>query len=52
MRVHFPANKEATIFLQCVGGHRSTTAMAILGRKGSTDVRTLKGEFGGWVSEG
>ena len=48
----WPADKDAPIVVYCGSGHRSTLAMAMMWANGYTDVRSLKGGFGGWVSEG
>jgi rhodanese-related sulfurtransferase len=45
----WPADKDATVVVYCGSGHRSTIAMTILWSYGYTDVRSLKGGFGGWV---
>ncbi len=54
----FIANKElwpeldAKIVIYCGSGHRSTIAMSIMWSYGYTDVRSLKGGYGGWASDG
>jgi rhodanese-related sulfurtransferase len=41
-----------SIVVYCGSGHRSTIAMTILLSYGYTDVKSLKGGFGGWVDAG
>jgi rhodanese-related sulfurtransferase len=48
----WPADYDAPIVVYCGSGHRSTIAMTILRTYGYTDVRSLKGGFGGWVAAG
>lgn len=48
----WPADLDAPIVVYCGSGHRSTIAMSILWSYGYTDVRSLKGGFGGWVEAG
>ena len=48
----WPDAKDAEIVVYCGSGHRSTMAMTILLTNGYTNVTSLKGGFGGWVSEG
>ena len=48
----WPADKDAPIVVYCGSGHRSTIAMSILRAYGYTDVRSLKGGFGGWAGAG
>ncbi len=48
----WPEDLDAPIVVYCGSGHRSTIAMAILRSYGYTDVRSLKGGYGGWASEG
>ena len=48
----WPDAKDAEIVIYCGSGHRSTMAMTILLTNGYTNVTSLKGGFGGWVSEG
>lgn len=48
----WPDNKDTEIVIYCGSGHRSTMAMTILLTNGYTNVTSLKGGFGGWVTEG
>ena len=48
----WPADKDTPIVAYCGSGHRSTIAMSILRAYGYTDVRSLKGGFGGWAGAG
>ena len=48
----WPAELDGPIVVYCGSGHRSTIAMTILWAYGYTDVQSLKGGFGGWVSGG
>jgi rhodanese-related sulfurtransferase/predicted small lipoprotein YifL len=48
----WPADKNAEIVVYCGSGHRSTMAMTILWSYGYTNVKSLAGGFGGWVSAG
>ncbi len=48
----WPADLDAPIVVYCGSEHRSTIAMAILWSYGYTDVRSLKGGFGGWAEAG
>ena len=48
----WPTDKDAEIVIYCGSGHRSTMAMTILLTNGYTNVTSLKGGFGGWVSAG
>jgi rhodanese-related sulfurtransferase len=48
----WPTDKDAEIVVYCGSGHRSTMAMTILLTSGYTNVTSLKGGFGGWVSAG
>lgn len=48
----WPADMDAQIVVYCGSGHRSTMAMTILWTYGYSNVTSLKGGFGGWVSEG
>ena len=48
----WPDSKDAEIVVYCGSGHRSTMAMTILLTSGYTNVSSLKGGFGGWVSAG
>jgi rhodanese-related sulfurtransferase len=48
----WPADLDAPIVVYCGSGHRSTIAMSMLWSYGYTDVQSLKGGFGGWVSGG
>jgi rhodanese-related sulfurtransferase len=52
MSADWPADLDAPIVTYCGSGHRSTIAMSILWSYGYTDVHSLKGGFGGWVSGG
>ncbi|HKJ27854.1 MAG TPA: rhodanese-like domain-containing protein, partial [Anaerolineales bacterium] len=51
-KADWPADKDAPIVVYCGSGHRSTIAMAILYSYGYTDVKSLKGGFGGWAEAG
>ncbi len=51
-KADWPADKDTPIVIYCGSGHRSTMAMTILWSYGYTNVRSLKGGFGGWVEEG
>jgi rhodanese-related sulfurtransferase len=48
----WPADKDAPIVVYCGSGHRSTIGMSILRAYGYTNVRSLKGGFGGWAGAG
>ncbi len=48
----WPADLDAPIVVYCGSGHRSTIAMSMLWANGYTDVRSLKGGYGGWVTAG
>ncbi len=48
----WPADLDTPIVTYCGSGHRSTIAMSILWGYDYTDVRSLKGGFGGWAGEG
>ena len=48
----WPEDLDAPIVTYCGSGHRSTIAMSILWSYGYTDVRSLRGGFGGWASGG
>jgi rhodanese-related sulfurtransferase len=48
----WPADSAAPIVVYCGSGHRSTIAMTILWSYGYTDVRSLRGGMGAWVSAG
>ncbi len=48
----WPEDLDAPIAVYCGSGHRSTIAMSILWSYGYTDVRSLKGGYGGWVEAG
>jgi len=50
-QAEWPA-KDATIAVYCGSGHRSTMAMTILFAYGYTEVTSLSGGFGGWVTAG
>ncbi|MCA9932597.1 MAG: hypothetical protein KC415_01645 [Anaerolineales bacterium] len=52
MKADWPADLDAPIVVYCGSGHRSTIAMTILWSYGYTDVKSLKGGFGGWVTGG
>jgi len=52
MKDQWPADMDASIVVYCGSGHRSTIAMSILWAYGYSDVRSLKGGFGGWVEAG
>jgi len=51
-RAEWPTDKSAPIAIYCGSGHRSTMAMAIMWTYGYEDVRSLKGGFGGWATDG
>jgi rhodanese-related sulfurtransferase len=51
-KADWPADKDAKIVVYCGSGHRSTIAMTILYSYGYTDVGSLSGGFGGWVTAG
>jgi rhodanese-related sulfurtransferase len=48
----WPSDRDAPVAVYCAGGHRSMIAMAILWTYGFSDVRSLKGGFGGWSADG
>jgi len=48
----WPEDLDAPIVVYCGSGHRSTIAMSILRSYGYSDVRSLKGGYGGWAAEG
>ncbi len=48
----WPENPDASIVVYCGSGHRSTIAMSILWANEYSDVRSLKGGFGGWAEAG
>ena len=48
----WPADKDAPLAVYCGSGHRSTMAMTMLWSYGYSDVKSLKGGFGGWAGEG
>ena len=48
----WPEDLDAPIVVYCGSGHRSTIAMSILWTYGYSDVRSLKGGYGGWVEAG
>jgi rhodanese-related sulfurtransferase len=52
MKDMWPAEMDAPIVVYCGSGHRSTIAMTIMWSYGYTDVRSLRGGFGGWVDAG
>ena len=52
MSADWPADMDAPIVVYCGSGHRSTIAMSILWSYGYSDVRSLRGGFGGWVEAG
>ena len=52
MKDQWPADMDASIVVYCGSGHRSTIAMSILWSYGYSDVRSLRGGFGGWVEAG
>jgi len=52
MQDEWPADLDAPIVIYCGSGHRSTIAMSILWTYGYTDVRSLKGGYGGWAEGG
>jgi len=51
-RADWPADLDTPIVIYCGSGHRSTMAMTMLWTYGYSDVRSLKGGFGGWVEAG
>jgi rhodanese-related sulfurtransferase len=51
-KADWPADEDAKIVVYCGSGHRSTIAMTILWSYGYSDVRSLKGGFGGWAEAG
>lgn len=51
-KADWPADLDTPIVVYCGSGHRSTIAMTILRTYGYTDVRSLKGGFGGWAAAG
>ncbi len=48
----WPADKEAEIVIYCGSGHRSTMAMEVMLSMGYSNVKSLKGGFGGWAEAG
>ncbi len=48
----WPADKDAEIVVYCGSGHRSTMAMEMMLSMGYTNVKSLKGGFGGWAEAG
>jgi rhodanese-related sulfurtransferase len=48
----WPADKDTPLTIYCGSGHRSTMAMAVLWSYGYSDVKSLKGGFGGWAGAG
>ena len=50
-KAQWPA-ADANVVVYCGSGHRSTMATAILGANGYGSVSSLKGGFGGWVTDG
>lgn len=46
----WPADKDAEIVVYCGSGHRSTMVMEIMLSYGYSNVTSLSGGFGGWVS--
>ena len=48
----WPADKDTPLTVYCGSGHRSTMAMTMLWSYGYSDVKSLKGGFGGWAAEG
>jgi len=49
---NWPVEKDAHIVVYCGSGHRSTMAMTMLWSFGYSNVSSLKGGFGGWVTAG
>jgi rhodanese-related sulfurtransferase len=45
----WPEDKDTPLTVYCGSGHRSTMAMTMLWSYGYTDVKSLKGGFGGWA---
>jgi len=48
----WPTDLDTPITVYCGSGHRSTIAASMLWNYGYTDVTSLSGGFGGWVSAG
>lgn len=48
----WPEDLDTPMVVYCGSGHRSTIAMSILWSYGYTDVRSLKGGYGGWAADG
>ena len=48
----WPQDKDTPMTIYCGSGHRSTMAMTVLWLYGYTDVKSLKGGFGGWAGAG
>jgi rhodanese-related sulfurtransferase len=48
----WPEDLDASVVIYCGSGHRSTMALTILGTYGYSDVKSLKGGFGGWADAG
>ena len=48
----WPSDKDTAIRIYCGSGHRSTMAMTMMWSYGYSDVKSLKGGFGGWAGEG
>ena len=48
----WPTDLDTPIVVYCGSGHRSTIAMTMLWAYGYTDVRSLKGGYGGWLGAG
>jgi rhodanese-related sulfurtransferase len=46
----WPADKDAEIVVYCGSGHRSTMVMEMLLSYGYSNVTSLSGGFGGWVT--
>ena len=52
LQSEWPADLDAPIVVYCGSGHRSTIAMTMLWSYGYTDVRSMKGGFGAWLTAG
>ena len=52
LQSEWPADLNAPIVVYCGSGHRSTIAMTMLWSYGYTDVRSMKGGFGAWLTAG
>jgi rhodanese-related sulfurtransferase len=52
MKDQWPADKDAEVVIYCGSGWRSTMAMEMMLSYGYSNVTSLSGGFGGWVSAG